>query len=92
MDLKYWLDHPSEHLGKYPVICEAILMRTAEGCPDVNFLKKAVEAMNNLCSITHIRAFQAAMGEGPMGKLEWHNLVPDDVRNQIPKQMSKRQV
>ena len=91
VDLKLWLNRPSEHLQKYPVVFEAIRTETAEGNPDVDFLKEAIEAMRNLQSIAQLRTFQMAMGKGPSSKFEWHTLVPEDVRNGIPKQVSKRQ-
>lgn len=91
MDLKHWLGRPSEHLHKYPVVFEAIRTETAEGNPDVDFLKEAVEAMRNLQGIAQLRTFQTAMGKGPTGKFEWHNLVPEDVRSGIEKQEAKRQ-
>jgi hypothetical protein len=91
MDLKHWLNHPSEHLHKYPVVFEAIRSGTAEGNPDVDFLGEAVEAMRNLQGVAQLKTFQTAMGKGPAGKFEWHNLVPEDVRSGIPKQVAKRQ-
>lgn len=91
MDLKVWLNRPSEHLQKYPVVFEAIRAETAEGNPDVDFLKEAIEAMRNLQSIAQLKSFQMAMGKGPASKFEWHTLVPEDVRNGIPKQVAKRQ-
>jgi len=91
MDLKHWLNRPSEHLQKYPVVFEAIRTETAEGNPDVDFLKEAIEAMRNLQGIAQLRTFQTAMGKGPTGKFEWHSLVPEDVRSGISKQEAKRQ-
>lgn len=91
MDLKHWLNRPSEHLQKYPVVFEAIRTETAQGNPDVDFLKEAIEAMRNLQGIAQLKTFQNAMGKGPTSKLEWHNMVPEDVRSDIPKQVSKRQ-
>ena len=61
------------------------------GDPDVDLLTEAVGAMRNLQSLTQLKAFQTAMGKGPMGKFEWHELVPEDVRIGIPKQVAKRQ-
>jgi len=92
MDLKHWLNRPSEHLQKYPDILEAIRAETAEGTPDVDLLKEVIEAMRNLQGVSRLRIFQVAMGKGPTGKLGWHNLVHKDVRNRIPKQVAKRQV
>jgi len=91
MDLKHWLNRPSEHLHKYPLVFEAIRTETAEGNPDVDFLKEAVEAMRNLQGVAQLKTFQTAMGKGPTGKFEWYNLVPEDVRKEIPKQVAKRQ-
>ena len=61
------------------------------GDPDVDLLTEAVGAMRNLQSLAQLKAFQTAMGKGPMGKFEWHELVPEDVRIGIPKQVAKRQ-
>jgi len=91
MDLKHWLNRPSEHLQKYPVVFEAIRKETAEGNPDIDFLKEAIEAMRNLQGAAQLKTFQMAMGKGPTSKFEWHNLVPEDVRNGVPKQEGKRQ-
>jgi hypothetical protein len=91
MDLKHWLNRPSEHLQKYPVVFEAIRAETAEENPDVEFLKEAIEAMRNLQGVAQLKTFQMAMGKGQAGKYEWHNLVPEDVRSGIQKQVAKRQ-
>ena len=86
-NLKHWLKHPSEHLNTYLVVYEAILEETPVEDPDSNFLKAAVEAMRNL----QLKIFQTAMGEGPTGEFEWHDLVPEDVRSRILKQVANRQ-
>jgi len=91
MDLKHWLNRPSDHLEQYPVVFDAIRAETAEGNPDIDFLKEATEAMRNLQSIAQLNTFQMAMGKGPAGTYEWHNLVSEDVRNGIPKQVANRQ-
>ena len=88
MDLKHWLNRPSEHLHKYPVVFEAIRSETAEGDPDIDFLNEAVGAMKNLQGIAQLRTFQKAIGKGPT---EWYSLVPEGVRNEIGKQEAKRQ-
>lgn len=88
MDLKHWLNRPSEHLHKYPVVFEAIRAETAEGDPDIDFLKEAVLVMRNLQGIAQLRTFQKTTGRGLM---EWCNLVPEGVRNEIGKQEAKRQ-
>ena len=64
---------------------------TAEGNPNIDFLKEAVEAMKNLQGIAQLKTFQTAMGKGLTGKFEWRNLVPEHVRKEIPKQVMKHQ-
>jgi len=91
MNVNFWLNRPSEHLQKYPVVFEAIQTETAEGNPDIDLLERAIEAMRNLQGAAQLMTFQMAMGKGPTSKLEWHYLVPEDVRNGISKQVSKRQ-
>ena len=87
MGLRHWLNHPLEHPNVYLVLFEAILKETAVGNSDIDLLKEAVEAVRNL----QLKAFQMAMGRGPTGKFEWPNLVPEDVRGGIPKQVVKYQ-
>lgn len=52
---------------------------------------EAEQAIRNLSTVAQLRTFQSAMGRGPTGKLEWHDLVPKDVRNGVSKQEAKRQ-
>ena len=92
MELRDWLNRPSEHLHRHPVGLEYLRSVTAAGDPEVTFLEKAAEAMRDIQGVAQVKTFQRAMGKGPMGRFEWHNLVPVDVRSQIPKQMVKRQV
>lgn len=89
--MKHFIYRPSEHLQKYPVLLEAIFKETAEGNPDADFLVAAEHAIRNLSSVAQLRTFQSAMGRGPTGKWEWHDLVPKEVRNNVPKQESVRQ-
>jgi len=91
VDLEEWLNRPSEHLQTYPAVLDAIRTETAEGNPDVGFLKEATEAMRNLQSIPQLRIFQKAMGKGPIGRFKWRDLVPEDVRNGVPEQVANRQ-
>lgn len=91
VDLKHWLNRPSEHLYQYCVDFEAIRLETVEGNPDINFLKEAVVATRDLQSIARLKRFQTAMGDGPMRRFDWHSLVPEDVRNGIPTQLAKHQ-
>lgn len=91
LDLKHYLNRPSEHLQKYPVLLEAIHKETVHGNPDGDYLTEAIDAINNLQSVAQLRTFQSAMGRGVTGKLEWHNLVADDIRKSLSKQTCKRQ-
>lgn len=78
-------------MQKYPVVLEAIHNETTEGNPDAEFLKEAIEAIKKLQNIAQLWTFQSAMGKGPTGKLDWHNLVSEDVRLSLSKHESKRQ-
>ncbi|KAI0358188.1 Dbl-like domain-containing protein [Trametes cingulata] len=91
LDLKHFLTRPSEHLQKYPVLLEAICNETTEGNPDIDFLREAINAIKKLQSVAQLWTWQSAMGKGPSGKLEWHNLVSDEVRASLSKQEVKRQ-
>ncbi|KAF7309564.1 hypothetical protein MIND_00327400 [Mycena indigotica] len=91
MDLKHFLNRPSEHLQKYPVLLEAIYHETAVGNPDADYLLEAIGAIKNLQSVAQLRTFQTAMGKGIPGKWEWHDLVSVDVRQEMRKEEAKRQ-
>ncbi|KAJ7065216.1 CNH domain-containing protein [Mycena amicta] len=91
MDLKHFLNRPSEHLQKYPVLLEAIYHETAVGNPDADYLLEAIGAIKNLQSVAQLRTFQTAMGKGTPGKWEWHDLVSPDVRQEMRKEEAKRQ-
>ncbi|KAI0766140.1 Dbl domain-containing protein [Trametes elegans] len=91
LDLKHFLSRPSEHLQKYPVMLEAISNETTEGNPDVEFLREAINAIKKLQSVAQLWTWQSAMGRGPSGKFEWHNLVSDEVMAGLSKQEVKRQ-
>lgn len=90
-DLKHFLNRPSEHLQKYPVLLEAILSETERDNPDAEFLGEAIEAFKSLQSVAQLRTFQTAMGKGVPGKWEWHDLVSPEVRQSFSKQEAKRQ-
>ena len=90
-DLEHWLNRPLEHLQKYTALFEAIRTEAAEGNPDVGLLRGAAEVTKDIHRIALLRAFQASMGKGTIGKFEWHNLVSEDVRDGIGKQEAKRQ-
>ncbi|KDR80795.1 hypothetical protein GALMADRAFT_60733 [Galerina marginata CBS 339.88] len=91
LDLKHFLNRPSEHLQKYPVLLEAVYNETAAENPDAEFLVEAIVAIKHLQSVAQLRTFQAAMGKGAPGKWEWHDIVSPDVREHFTKQEAKRQ-
>jgi RHO1 GDP-GTP exchange protein 1/2 len=89
--LKHFLSRPSEHLQKYPVLLDAVYKETVVGNPDAEFLLEAIEAIKGLQTVAQLWTFQSAMGKGPTAKFEWFDLVPDDVKQTIPKKEAKRQ-
>ena len=91
MDLKMFLTRPSEHLHKYPDVLKAIYSDTAKENPDAEFLLEAVNAIQKLSTASQLRTFQAAMGKGPTGKLQWHDLVSREVLDGLSKKEQKRQ-
>ncbi|KAF9026277.1 Dbl homology domain-containing protein [Hymenopellis radicata] len=91
LNLKHFLNRPSEHLQKYPVFLEAIYHETAHGNPDGDYLLQAIEAIKNLQSAAQLRTFQIAMGKGAPGKWEWHDMVSADLRKSLSKEDAKRQ-
>ncbi|KAJ6607005.1 hypothetical protein B0H10DRAFT_2073442 [Mycena sp. CBHHK59/15] len=91
LDLKHFLNRPSEHLQKYPVLLEAIYHETAVGNPDADYLLEAIGAIKNLQSVAQLRTFQTAMGKGIPGKWEWHDLVSKEIRQEMRKEEAKRQ-
>ncbi|THG98759.1 hypothetical protein EW026_g3491 [Hermanssonia centrifuga] len=91
LDLKHFLSRPSEHLQKYPPTLEAICKETTDGNPDIDFLKEAIDAIKKLQTVAQLWTFQSAMNKGPSGKLEWYNLVSEEIRKGMPKKEAKRQ-
>jgi hypothetical protein len=73
------------------VLLEAIYNETAEGNPDAEYLMEAVQAIRNLQTVAQLRTFQNAMGKGPTGKWEWHDLVSVEIRQGMKKEEAKRQ-
>jgi RHO1 GDP-GTP exchange protein 1/2 len=80
-----------EHLQKYPVMLEAIMRETVEGNPDRDYLNEAIHALRNLQTSSQLLTFQSSMGKGAAGKLQWYDLVAEDIRSSIPKAEAKRQ-
>ncbi|KAG1869312.1 hypothetical protein C8R48DRAFT_114698 [Suillus tomentosus] len=67
------------------------MKETTEGNPDAYYLAEAIEAIRNLQNVAQLRTFQTAMGKGPTGKWEWHDIVAKDVRESLSKAEAKRQ-
>ncbi|KAJ3514155.1 hypothetical protein NLJ89_g2537 [Agrocybe chaxingu] len=91
LDLKHFLNRPSEHLQKYPLLLEAVQKETAPENPDAEFLVEATAAIKSLQSIAQLRTFQSAMGKGTPGKWEWHDIVSKELREGFSKKEAKRQ-
>lgn len=91
LDLKHFLQRPSEQLQKYPVVLDAILGATVEGNPDGDFLLEAIQAIKQLQSVAQLRTFQAAMCKGPTANMEYHHLITDEDKESMPRQELKRQ-
>ncbi|EKM81602.1 hypothetical protein AGABI1DRAFT_54457, partial [Agaricus bisporus var. burnettii JB137-S8] len=91
LDLKHFLNRPSDHLQKYPVLLEAILEKTEEENPDAEFLKEAISTIKSLHSFAQLKTFQTAMGKGAPGKWEWHDVVSPELMKSLPKKEVKRQ-
>lgn len=59
---------------------------------DAETLVEAVAALKNLTFAAQVRAFQDSMGIGPLGKQEWHDLLPSaDFMAGLSKKEAKRQ-
>ncbi|KAF8887321.1 CNH domain-containing protein [Infundibulicybe gibba] len=91
LDLKHFLNRPSEHLQKYPVLLEAVLHETATGNPDTDYLREAIDSIKSLQNVAQLRTFQSAMGRGAPGKWEWHDMVSAEIRKGLSKDEAKRQ-
>lgn len=90
-DLKHLLDRPSEHIKQFSARLEAVLESTEEDNPDAEFLKEAIETMGGLQRFIELRTFQAAMGQGPFARWEWHNLLTWEYVNTLPREQVRRQ-
>ncbi|KAG5637846.1 hypothetical protein H0H81_002983 [Sphagnurus paluster] len=80
LDLRHFLNRPSEHLQKYPVLLQAICKATDPGNPDGGFVQAAIEAIKSLKGVAQLRTFQLAMGSGPTAKWTWQDLVSSEVK------------
>ena len=87
MELKVFLNRPSEHLQRYENVLEAIAKEAAEGNPDVDYLNEVVQTFRSLQAACVLETFQHAMCRG----LEWHNLMSEEIRAGISKSEQKRQ-
>jgi len=89
--LKHYLNRPAEHLQKYPVLLDAVYRETEKSNPDGDYLREAIDVIEDLQNVAQLQTFQSAMGKGSTGKWEWHNLVPQDKQQWFTKEESKRQ-
>ncbi|KAG6885341.1 hypothetical protein C0993_002970 [Termitomyces sp. T159_Od127] len=91
LDLKHFLNRPTEHLQKLPGSLEAILKVTEPENADYEALEAAIDAIKNLQAVAQLATFQSAMGRGAPGKWEWHDLVSAEIIHKYPKGEIKRQ-
>lgn len=91
-DIKHLIARPSAQLRQYPAFLEGILNASADDDPDREFLVEAMHAVRNLSIISQLKGFHASKGRGPAGKLQWHDLVPENERALIDKNEQKRQM
>lgn len=73
------------------MLLSAVLEKTEEENPDVDFLKEAIQSIKILYSYAQLRTFQMAMGKGAPEKWEWHDLVSSEFMKTLPKKEVKRQ-
>lgn len=91
LDLKHYLNRPSEHLQKYPVLLEAIVNETHRSNPDGEFLQEAIDAIKSLQQVAQLRTFQSAMCKGFTARWEWNDLVSREMTKGLSKEEIKRQ-
>ena len=91
LDLKHFLNRPSDYPQKHPAMLEAIC-ETTEGISDIEFLQEAIEAIKNLQTVAQSYTFQSAINKGPSRKLECYSLVAGEVLKAMPKKEAKRQL
>ena len=91
LDLRHYLNRPSEHLQKYPVLLDAIINETHRGNPDGEFLQEAIDAIKSLQQVAQLRTFQSAMCKGFTAKWEWNDLVSREMIKGLSKEEIKRQ-
>ena len=87
LDLRYFINRPSDHLKNYPVLLEAAMKETDPENPDVDFLREAAKAIRNLSDMAVMRTFQSGMARLPNTPKEWHQLVPKEVMEKMPKKV-----
>jgi hypothetical protein len=68
VELKVFLNRPSELFQQYENVLEAITKETAKGNSDVDHLTEAVKAFRNLQAACVLETFQHAMCRGPTAK------------------------
>ena len=78
-------------MKNYPVLLEAILAETTEGNPDRDSLVEASNAIRDLHTGALLLKYQSAVDESLGCKVEWHDLVPEEIRLSVPKDEAKRQ-
>ncbi|WVN89138.1 uncharacterized protein L203_104354 [Cryptococcus depauperatus CBS 7841] len=91
-DIKHLLTRPSAQLQRYPALIEGILNLTDDADPDRDFLDQALQAIQDISSLSQLKLFHASKGRGVAGKLQWYDLVNEDARKSMDKKEMKRQM
>lgn len=90
-DLRYLLKRPAMHLQNYPQIIEEILRATAPDSPDCDFLREALDSIQNISYLSRLKLFQASKGRGIHGKLTWKDIVSPSIFESMSSKARQRQ-
>jgi RHO1 GDP-GTP exchange protein 1/2 len=92
LTLKHFLTRPSEHMGKYPVLLQALEKETVEDSfePDRakerDNLQKAIVTANRLSTLAQLRTWQKDMMRNePYKSWQWPNVAGEEERNKVDK-------
>ncbi|KAG6901527.1 hypothetical protein C0995_010826, partial [Termitomyces sp. Mi166 len=83
LDLKHFLNRPTEHLRKLPGSLMAILKVTGPENVDYKALEMAIEAIKKLQVDAQLEIFQSAMGRNAPGKRDWYGQHSEPVHDPL---------
>ncbi|KAL7421168.1 Rho guanine nucleotide exchange factor [Cryptotrichosporon argae] len=92
LDLDRLIARPSAHLQRFPVVLESLLQATPVDDPDYDFIAEALTSIQDLSAIAQLKLFHASRGRGPGSKIEWYEIVPQQVRDSMEKKEFQRQM